>query len=256
MLQRQQQVRELACAPALAELVLEGESLPVGHRSELGNPEFSHVLKATLRSVNREERFWPARIRWRLRGATMWPAFIAVTLIDGLILHLLPPVGTGVDLIPAILLATFGNLLLIGVLAPWLAKRAWSRRPAAEPGAPPKAQLEVLTDRIGTGLLLASIVAVIAAGLAARPTVVSETEDTQRNAEAFRDLVLGSGQPELIRNLETANTVRLDEDYFRTCIARDDRRRYFCAFVDTSTDPPEVTRDQSAEPNSVYRAAP
>ena len=214
------------------------------------------MLKATLRSVNREERFWPARIRWRLRGATMWPAFIVVTLIDGLILHLLPPVSTGVDLIPAILLATFGNLLLIGVLAPWLAKRAWSRRPAAEPGAPPKAQLEVLTDRIGTGFLLASIVAVIAAGLAARPTVVSETEDTQRNAEAFRDLVLGSGQPELIRNLETANTVRLDEDYFRTCIARDDRRRYFCAFVDTSTDPPEVTRDQSAEPNSVYRSAP
>ena len=242
MLQRQQQVRELTGPPALAELVLKGQSLPVGHRSKLGNPEFSHVLKATLRSVNREERFWPARIRWRLRGATMWPAFIAVTLIDGLILHLLP--------------ATFGNLLLIGVLAPWLAKRAWSRRPAADPGAPPKAQLEVLTDRIGTGFLLASIVAVIAAGLAARPTVVSETEDTERNAEAFRDLVLQSGRPELIRNLETANTVRLGEDYFRTCIARDDRRRYFCAFVDTSTDPPEVTRDQSAEPNSIYRAAP
>ena len=38
--------------------------------------------------------------------------------------------------------------------------------------------------------------------------------------------------------------MRLGEDYFRTCIARDDRRRYFCAFVDTSTDPAEVTRDQ------------
>ena len=213
-------------------------------------------MKATLRSVNREERFWPARIRWRLRGATMWPAFIAVTLIDGLILHLLPPIGTGVDPIPAILLASFGNLLLIGVLAPWLARRTWARRPAAEPGAPAKAQLEVLTDRIGTGLLLASIAAVIAAGLAARPTVVSETEDTERNAEAFRALVIHTGNPELIRNLETANTVRLREDYFRTCIARDDRRRYFCAFVDTSRDPAQVTRDQSAEPNSIYRPAP
>jgi hypothetical protein len=186
----------------------------------------------------------------------MWPAFIAVTLIDGLILHLLPPVSTGVDLIPAILLATFGNLLLVGVLAPWLAKRAWARRPAAVPGAPPRAQLEVLIDRIGTGFLLASIVAVLAAGLAARPTVVSETEDTERNAEAFRNLILHTGDAELIRNLETANTVRLGGDYFRTCIARDDRRRYFCAFVDTSSDPPEVTRDQSAEPNSVYRSAP
>jgi hypothetical protein len=256
VLEHQQQIGKLTRAPPLAQPFLEGETLRVGHRSKLRDPELRHCLKATLRSVNREERFWPARIRWRLRGATMWPAFIAVTLIDGLLLHLLPPIGTGVDLVPAILLATFGNLILIGVLGPWLARRAWARRPAAQPGAPAKAQLEVLTDRIGTGLLLAGILGVVVAGLAARPTVVSETEDTQRNAEAFRALVLGSGDAELIRNLETANTVRLREDYFRTCIARDDRRRYFCAFVDTSTDPPEVTRDSSAEPNSIYRPAP
>jgi hypothetical protein len=183
----------------------------------------------------------------------MWPSFVAITLLDGLILHLLPPIGTGVDLIPAILLATFGNLFLIGAVAPWVARRMWARRPAAEPGAPPKAQLEVLTDRIGTGLLLASVVGVLAAGLAARPTVVSETEDTEHNAEAFRALVLGTGDSELIRNLETANTVRLREDYFRTCIARDDRRHFFCAFIDTSHDPPRVQRDRSAEPNSAYK---
>jgi hypothetical protein len=183
----------------------------------------------------------------------MWPSFVAITLLDGLILHLLPPIGTGVDLIPAILLATFGNLFLIGAVAPWVARRMWSRRPAAEPGAPPKAQLEVLGDRIGTGLLLASVVGVLAAGLAARPTVVSETEDTEHNAEAFRALVLRTGDQELIRNLETANTVRLREDYFRTCIARDDRRHYFCAFIDTSQDPPRVQVDRSAEPNSMYR---
>jgi hypothetical protein len=111
----------------------------------------------------------------------------------------------------------------------------------------------VLTDRIGTGLLLATVAGVIAAGLAARPTVVSETEDTERNAEAFRSLVLSRGDHELIRNLETANTVRLGEDFFRTCVARDDRERFFCAFVDTSTNPPDVDIDGSAEPNSAYR---
>jgi hypothetical protein len=203
--------------------------------------------------VDRDERFWPARIRWRLRGAWMWPSFIGITLLDGLILHLLPPVATGVDLIPAILLATFGNLVMIGAVAPWLARRTWKRRPAAEPGAPPRAQLEVLSDRIGTGLLVASVLGVLAAGLAARPTVVSETEDTERNAEAFRALVLSHGDEELIRNLETANTVRLGEDFFRTCVARDDRERYFCAFVDTSREPADVDVDASAEPNSVYR---
>ena len=86
-----------------------------------------------------EQRFWPARVRWRLRGAWMWPTFVAVTLLDGVLLHLLPPVRTGIDLIPAVLLATFGNLVLIGALGPWLARRVWKRRPAAEPAAPPKA---------------------------------------------------------------------------------------------------------------------
>jgi hypothetical protein len=183
----------------------------------------------------------------------MWPSFVVLTLLDGLIMHLLPPIATGVDLIPGILLASFGNLFLIGVVGPWLARRLWARRPHAEPGAPPKAQLEVLSDRIGTALLVAGVAGLVAAGLAARPLVVSETEDTERNAKAFRSLVLGSGDPELIRNLETANTIRLRQDYFRTCIARDDRRHYFCAFIDTSSDPARVQRDQSAEPNSTYR---
>ena len=184
----------------------------------------------------------------------MWPTFVAVTLVDGLILHLLPPVGTGIDLIPAILLATFGNLILIGAVAPWLARRTWSRNPAGNPQAPPRAQLEVLADRIGTGLLLATIVGVVAAGLAARPTVVSETQDTERNAKAFRGLILERGDDELIHNLETANTVRLGEDFFRTCVARKDRRHYFCAFIDTSKDPPDIDVDRSAEPNSAFKA--
>ncbi len=203
--------------------------------------------------MDREERFWPTRIRWRLRGAWMWPSFVVITLVDGLILHLLPPVRTGVDLIPGILLATFGNLVLVGLVAPWLARRLWNNRTAAAPGAPPRAQREVLVDRVGTALLLASVVGVLAAGLAARPLVVSETEDTERNAEAFRSFVLSQGSPELERNLETANTIRLGEDYFRTCIARDDRERYFCAFVDTSENPPAVRHDGSAEANSAYK---
>ena len=85
--------------------------------------------------MDRDERFWPARIRWRLRGAWMWPTFITVTLVDGLLLHLLPPIGTGVDLIPAILLATFGNLLLIGAVPSWPYSRGWGSAPSGLLGA-------------------------------------------------------------------------------------------------------------------------
>jgi hypothetical protein len=184
----------------------------------------------------------------------MWPAFIALTLLDGVVLHLLPPVRTGVPLIPGILLATFGNLVLVGAAAPWLARRILARRPVSvAPPAPPQAALEVLTDRVGTGLLLAGLLGILASGLAARPVVVSETESTEENARAVRAFVLASHDEELIRNIETANTVRLGEDYYRTCIARDDRRRRLCLFVDTEKEPAAVMKDPSSEPNSAYR---
>jgi hypothetical protein len=201
--------------------------------------------------VNQERSFWPARLRWRLRAAMMWPAFIAVTLVDGVLLHLLPPIGSGIPVIGGILMATFGNLVLIGAAAPFLARRIGARRPG--PPAPPQAAHEVLTDRVGTALLAAGVIGVVAAGLGNRQVVVSETDATTKNANAVRAYVQRSGSPELRRNLETANTIKLGDGYFRTCIAHDDRRRAFCLFVDTTRKPTQVIRDQSVEPNSVFR---
>ncbi len=196
-----------------------------------------------------DETFFWHRLRWRLRGAWMWPAFIVVTLGEGVLLWRLPPVGTGLNLIEGVLLATFGNLVLIAAVAPWLASRLAARRRPA----PDDTEREVLKDRVSTGLLLAGVLGVVASGLAARPTVVVETEAREQNAAAVRDFVLASGSDELVRNLETANTVRLGEGYFRTCIARDDRDRFFCVFVDTDRSPAKVVKDPSAEPNTVYK---
>jgi hypothetical protein len=197
-----------------------------------------------------DQTFFWHRLRWRFRGAWMWPVFTVVTLGEGILLWRLPPVGTGLNLVEGVLLATFGNLVLVAAVGPWLARRLAARqRPA-----PDQAQREVMKDRVSTGLLVACVFGCLASGLAARPTVVVETEAREENAEAVRDYVLRSGSDELIRNIETANTVRLGEEYFRTCIARDDRERFFCLFVDTEPSPPRVVRDPSAESNSVYKA--
>jgi hypothetical protein len=208
--------------------------------------------------VSSDERFWPARLHWRLRGAWMWPTFIALTLADGFLLHLLPPVKLGVTragmtVIFGIIVATFGNLILVGVVAPWLARRLEARA-AAEGGAlrsaPPQVRRDVLQDRVGTALLAVGLVGVVAAGLGSRPVVVSETNATEENADAVRSFVEHTGDEELIRNLETANTVKLGEGFFRTCVARDDRRRAFCLYVDTNRKPARVRRDPSNTPNS------
>lgn len=199
--------------------------------------------------TDHEERFWPTRMRWRLRGAWMWPSFIALTLLDGLLLHLLPPVREGIGIIPGILLATFGNLILIGAVGPWLARRMWKRREAAEPGAPPKAQLEVLSDRIGTGLLVASVFGILAAGLAARPLIVVETNQRERGAKALEDFVNVHGTAELRRNLEASDTRRYADGYYRSCIPHDDRKRSTCFFIDVRRKQARFDRDPSQIPN-------
>jgi hypothetical protein len=208
--------------------------------------------------VSPGERFWTSRLRWRLRGSTQWPAFVVLTIVDGAVLDQLPPVSTtGLNFIEGVLIATFANLFLVGAVAPWLARRLAARRAAAltTAGAPPPTQAdrEVLQDRTATALLLAGLAAVIVSGVANRPVIVSETDATEANAKALTRYVERSGDDELVRNIETANTIRLGEGYFRNCIARDDRERYFCVFVDTSKDPPEVVVDDSAEPNTIYR---
>lgn len=204
------------------------------------------------------ERFWTRRLRWRLRGATQWPAFVVLTLADGVALDQWPPVSTtGLNFVEGVLIATFGNLFLVGAVAPWLARRLAARRAAAFATTgdrpPSEAERDVVQDRTATALLVVGLAAVIAAGLANRPVIVSETEATEENAEALSRYVARSGDEELVRNRDTANTIRLGEGYFRNCIARDDRARYFCVFVDTREEPPEVVVDDSAESNTVYR---
>jgi len=208
--------------------------------------------------VTPRERFWTRRLRWRLRGAMQWPAFVVLTLADGVVLDQWPPVSTtGLNFIEGVLIATFANLFLVGAVAPWLARRLADRRAAAlsTAGAPPptEAERDVVQDRTATALLVVGLAAVIASGLANRPVIVSETEATEENADALSRYVANSGDDELVRNRDTANTIRLGEGYFRNCIARDDRERHFCVFIDTRENPPEVVVDDSAEPNTVYR---
>jgi hypothetical protein len=197
-----------------------------------------------------EERFWPTRMRWRLRGAWMWPTFAVVTLADGLLIHHLSPVGQeSLDLILSILVATFGNIVLVGAVGPWLARRMWKRRPAAEPDAPAKAQLEVLTDRVGTALLVAGVFGLLAAGLANRPTIVVETDQRERAAKLLEDYVEAHGDAELRRNLEASDTRRYADGYYRSCIPHDDRERATCFFIDVRKKASRFDLDPSQVPN-------
>ncbi len=211
--------------------------------------------------MSSEGRLWARRLRWRLRGGLQWPAFAVLTVGNGVLLHVLPPFASGIDLIPGLIIASFSNLFLVGVVAPFLARRMIAERlatagtaaaagaPIAGPSDPP---YEILLDRAATGLLLAGTLGLVAAGLASRPLIVSETEATETNARLVRSYTLAHASPEYRRNVDAANTIRVAEGYFRTCIPADDRRRVWCLFVDTNLEPPDVRPDRSATPNDKY----
>jgi hypothetical protein len=201
--------------------------------------------------VTTAERFWTRRLRWRLLGAWRWPAYAVATIVDAALLH---EVGTGVrfNWAVALILASFVNIALLAI-ADVLA-RLTARNRAARGAPMTDTQLEVTIDRGGMALLAIGVVGLAASGLATHHLIVSETRDTEANARAVERYVNAHGTPEYRRNIETANTVRLAPDYFRTCIADDERSRFLCLFVDTKTKPPEVVRDPSTLPNRTEAA--
>jgi hypothetical protein len=193
-------------------------------------------------------------MRWRLRGAWQWPAYALLTLLDAVILHELPPGSGSVELIPGLIVSSFANLFLMGAVAPWLGKRLAQReRVGSGNGIPLSVRTEVMKDRAAAVLLGLGTAGLLVAGLASQPLKVNETEKLEQNAELFSDFVADKAPPEIVRNVDTANTIRLEEGYFRTCVNYDDRTRVWCAFIDVDAEPPVVRRDPSTLPNQEFK---
>jgi hypothetical protein len=189
-------------------------------------------------------------MRWRLRGAWQWPAYALLTLLDAVILHELPPVREGVDFVPALIVSSFGNLFLMGAVAPWLGRRLAEReRAAGENGIPLAVRAEVLKDRTAAVLLTIATVGLLIAGLGNQPAVVAETEDVEDAIALLERYVPANAPHEIQRNLEIVNTNRLEEGYFRMCINYDERDRAWCVFVNVKAEPPTIVRDPSEIPN-------
>lgn len=191
------------------------------------------------------ERVWHRRLRWRLRGAWQWPLFIALTLLDGIALVVLPPYdGAPENMFPAVILAGFANLLTIVLLGPPLGRWLRHRRPDL-----PRA---IALNYAGASLVVGLSALLLAAGLAHRSAVQAEEARESAVAAAMHDYVVAE-EPELRGSLGAIDAIRLEPDYYRACIPSDEPRRWFCLFVSTDQQPPGVTRDSEEASNSSWR---
>lgn len=186
---------------------------------------------------------WPARLRWRLRGALQWPLFAALTVADAVLLGVLPIAGTGTPFVQGLLLAMFFNLVAVAALGRTVAGRLRRRRPDM-----PKVVAE---DRAGAGLLCLVTVALVAGGIVHAPGAGDARSALRAQQEAVQAYVLAHGEPAHRAHLAAMDTQQHADDFFRTCVPGDPARDVapLCLLVDTSRDPPVVSVDRDRSPN-------
>jgi hypothetical protein len=194
------------------------------------------------------ERVWPRRLRWRLSGAWQWPAFVVLTLLDGVLLTVLPPYEGGPPgVYPGVILAAFLNLLAVAVAAPLLGLLVRRARPDL-----PRL---IAADYAGAWLLAAITTVLLLGGLAHRSDAAAESAREHAIARATHDYVVSSA-PEFAGGLDHIDAIRLEQDRYRTCVPGADAQHALCLFVRTDQQPPGITRDTSQEPNSVFHRPP
>lgn len=187
---------------------------------------------------------WLERMRWRRRGAWLWPAFIALTLIDALIGHALPPAGEAQSLVSAALVACFLNLIAIILLSSALGALLRHRRSDL-----PRV---VARDYGGTAAILGVAGVLLVLGIVHQPSIHSHDQAMQ-NATRQAQAWIGRRAPAVFRmNLRSVNTYAIQPgSIYRACVPSADRQRTYCVVVNTKRGSISFA---GYEPNSVLAA--
>ncbi len=184
-------------------------------------------------------------MRWRHRGAWLWPAFVASLVADALIGHLLPPAGETQKLVGAALLGCFLNLLGIVVLSPPVALMLRRRR-----GDLPRV---VARDYAGTAAIAAVTGALLLAGLLHRSSIISH-EQAQGDAVTRAQAFIGARAPaEFRRHLAVIDTFVIEAGgMYRVCVPSSQRPRSYCVIVKSKLSFARSVSFAGYEANSVF----
>jgi hypothetical protein len=187
------------------------------------------------------------RLRWRRAGAWLWPAFVALTVLDGVIGHAIPPAGTTETLYAAMLLGLVVNVIAVVLLSRPLGMLVRRLRPDM-PGV-------VARNYAGTVVVVAVTAVIAVAGLAHRPQIQARqraTDDAIARAQAW----IGDRAPDQFRrNLEYVSLLAIEPGtIYRACVPSVDGRRSYCVIVNRDLPFQNSVSFSGYEPNSVLDA--
>lgn len=188
---------------------------------------------------------WLRRLRWRRRGAWMWPAFIGLTFVDGLIGSQLPPAGDAWDPIGAGIAGCALNLLGIVVVSVPLGLLLRRRRPDMPKG--------VARDYGATTVMLSISALLLVAGVVNQAHVHRDSRvmaDALTRARAF----IGDRAPDRFRrNVDYVSTYAIQPgSVYRMCVPSVDGSQTYCVIVRTDLPFSHSVTFGGYEPNSLF----
>lgn len=183
------------------------------------------------------------RLRWRLRGAWLWPTFVVLIAVDTLIGHELPPQGDGQSAGSALLVAMLAMLLGIVLLAPALA--ALMRRRGSD------MPVVVARDYAGTAVILLISGVLLVAGLVHRSAVDADSAalaDAVSRADAW---IAHRAPAQFAHNFTDENTYVIQPgSVYRTCVRDRGDGHAFCVVVTLDAPPSRSVIPSGSEPNA------
>ena len=154
----------------------------------------------------------------------MWPTFVVLTLLDGLLVHWLPLSGDSESAMTGWLIGLFAGLAVIVLVAPalgYVLRRIRGDMPTV-----------VARDYAGAGAVMCVTVIILAAGLVHHSTVTSDgraLEDAVARADAYIGV---HARPEFRDNLAQASAYELQPPMiYRVCVPNRAATRTYCVIV-------------------------
>jgi hypothetical protein len=188
---------------------------------------------------------WFVRLRWRRSGAWLWPAFVVLTVVDGVVGHLLPASGDTQSIVAAAVAGALLNLIAVVLLSRPLG--ALLRRLRRDlPGA-------VAYNYAGTSVVVAISAALLAAGVLHRGAVVASQRAMQDATARAQAWIGDRAPPEFRRNVELLSTIAIQPgSIYRTCVPSQDGRRSYCVIVKADMPFARSVSFAGYEPNAVF----
>ena len=184
------------------------------------------------------------RLRWRLRGAWLWPSFVALSFADAAIIHDLPPSRAGASLFAGWLVGAVLSLVGIVLLAAPVGAVLRRLRPDM-----PKV---VARNYAGALVTLTVTLALLAAGLVNRRAIAAANaalQDAVARAEAY----IGAHAPaEFQGDLRRLDVSPLQAPLvYRVCASDPTHSEHWCVVVDRSRPFGRGVRYAGSESNAV-----